>query len=436
MRKVKCRVTGEYGYDCVFFKADNGKYYKTKEVYEDWLKQKEYKTKIFHLVNSKILNKRQDNCGGLIGKLINESGLEPKVLYESIVEQFDYINEIVKNSKENDSSKIYAVFAIATKRLNKVTYAGCYEIKNNETNEIYIGESVDLFGRFTSHIAELYENKHHCVKLQEAFNRIKSISNFTITPLFMFPISSIDKNELKHETLYLETAFYLICKSNNQKLYNTQNPYAMLKNNNVTLSGYEIDCNKVLHLLINDKYKILSKELLERVKDNLQKTGIVFPIESKTRESETKEESEILNAPLTEKLKCGNCDDNNMTDIEKQRILFTSQQIDKGVKLYRISNLLKEFVQNNILPENYDYSTIRDILVENNLISINENRYTVATDYALDNGLYYLSNVHTRSGKTIYNYYVSEKCKELLVDLFSHSKRLKTFNKPSQTNGE
>lgn len=270
MRKVKCRVTGECGYDCEFYKADNGKYYKNKEVYDNWTIQKEYRPKIFYLINSNILNKKADNCGSLIGKLIKESGLEPKTLYESILKNVDYINGILKDSKENDSSKIYTIFSIATKRLNKVTYAGCYEIKNNETNEVYIGESIDLFGRFTNHVAELYEDKHHCRKLQEAFNKTKSISNFTITPLFMFPISSVDKNTLKHETLYLETAFYLIYKSENKLLYNTQNPYAALKNNSVSLSGYDIDCEKVIHLLVEDKYDVIPKKLLKSIRENLQ----------------------------------------------------------------------------------------------------------------------------------------------------------------------
>ena len=270
MRKVKCRVTGECGYDCEFYKADNGKYYKNKEVYENWMSQKEYRPKIFYLINSRILNKQVDNCGSLIGKLIKESGLEAKALYKSILENVEYISEIVRTSQESDNSKIYTIFAIATNRLSKVTYAGCYEIKNNETGEVYIGESIDLFSRFTNHIAELYDNKHHCKKLQEAFNKVKSISNFTITPLFMLPISSGDKNTLKHETLYLETAFYLIYKSENKLLYNTQNPYTALKNNSVSLSGYDIDCEKVIHLLVEDKYDIVPKKILKTIRENLQ----------------------------------------------------------------------------------------------------------------------------------------------------------------------
>ena len=268
MRKVTCRITGETGYDYEFYKASNGKYYKSKELYVNTMIQREYRTKILYLINSDILNKNTSNCASLIGKLINESGLDPSVIYESILQNIDYIKKLMKESDESDSTKIHSIFSIATNRLSKITYVGCYEIRNNKTNEVYIGESINLFGRFTEHISELYENKHHCKKLQEAFNETKTISDFTITPLFMFPISSVDKNELKQESLYLESAFYIIAKSNHEELYNTKNPYIALKNNSVSLNGYAIDCRKVLKLLANDKYGVLPTKLLNTIRKN------------------------------------------------------------------------------------------------------------------------------------------------------------------------
>ena len=35
-RLVKCQITGEKGKSDEFYKASNGKYYKTKELYDDW----------------------------------------------------------------------------------------------------------------------------------------------------------------------------------------------------------------------------------------------------------------------------------------------------------------------------------------------------------------------------------------------------------------
>lgn len=144
MRKVTCRVTGEIGDAYEFYKAPNGKYYKDKDIYENMVTQKEFRGKIFHLINYEILNRNLNNCASLIGKLINETGLEPSVIYDSILQRMDYIKEVISKSNESDSTKIHIIFGIATKSLNKVTYAGCYEIRNNKTNEMYIGESINL----------------------------------------------------------------------------------------------------------------------------------------------------------------------------------------------------------------------------------------------------------------------------------------------------
>lgn len=134
MRKVTCRVTGETGYDYEFYKTPNGKYYKSKELYDNTMAQREYRAKILYLINSDILNKNTSNCASLIGKLISETGLEPNVIYESILQKIDYIKKLMKESNESDSTKIHSIFSIATNRLNKVTYVGCYEIRNNKTN--------------------------------------------------------------------------------------------------------------------------------------------------------------------------------------------------------------------------------------------------------------------------------------------------------------
>lgn len=428
MRKVKCRITGECGYDYEFYKAPNGKYYKSKEIYDEAIIQREYRNKIIYLINIKILNKNISNYGSLIGKLISEAGVMPEAIYESLIDKLDYIKELIDESTENDISKIHIIFSIATKSLNKITYAGCYEIRNTETNEVYIGESINLFSRLITHISELYENKHHCKSLQDAFNKNKSIRNFTITPLFMFPISSIDKNEAKQETLYLESAFYLICKDNQEKLYNTQDPYVALKNNSVSLDQYQIDCNKILHLLANDKYNVIPSKLLESIKKDLRDFGIL----------NTKSINEN-NANL-----CTSSSENNdknifNRDIEmchsnkyiEECIEYTNTLLQKNTPLYRITNLLKEFANEGILPKDYNYTKIRNILIDNNLITIDSSNHTVATDYALQNQFYYISNVSIKKGIPVYNYYLSEKCKELLIDVFSHYENIDELRKVS-----
>lgn len=435
MRKVICRITGECGYNYEFYKAPNGKYYKSKELYDNTMAQREFRTKILYLINSDILNKNASNCASLIGKLINETGLEANVIYESILQNMDYIKKLIKESNESDSTKIHSIFSIATKRLNKVTYAGCYEIRNNKTNEVYIGESINLFGRFTEHISKLYENKHHCEKLQEAFNETKSISDFTITPLFMFPISSIDKNKVKQETLYLESAFYIIAKSNHEELYNTRNPYLALKDNSVSLDMYEIDCKKILHLLANDKYGVLPIKLLNTIRNNLQEDGLLITediaetnveISNTTASIKSDNESSISYREIT-------VDDYKAIDLTDIAgcIAHTKNLLKDNVKLYRITNLLKELASEGFLPIDYDYSKIREILTEKNFITVDSLRNTIATDYALKNGFYFISGITNRNGESVYSYYVSEKFRGLLIDIFSHYKNIDDLKRVS-----
>lgn len=435
MRKVTCRITGESGYSHEFYKAPNGKYYKNKELYDNMMVQKETKGKIFYLINSDILNKHPSNCGSLIGKLINETGLEPDVIYDSILQKMDYIKKVINESDESDSTKIHLIFSIATKRLNRTTYAGCYEIRNNKTNTVYIGESINLFGRFTEHISELYGNKHHCKALQDAFNETKSISDFTITPLFMFPISAIDKNELKQETLYLESAFYIIAKSNHEEIYNTNNPYLALKNNSVTLNGYEIDCKRVLNLLASDKYSVLPTKLLKTIRRNLQEDGLlnVEDINRVDNSSVTTLPSLVKNDEPQITKRDVTTDDYkgiDLSNIEKC-IERTKDLLKDNVKLYRITHLLKELASDGIIPIDYDYSKIREILIEKNLITIDSIRQTVATNYALENGYYFIASVSTKKEEPTYGYYVSEKLKQLLIDIFSQYKNIDDLKRVS-----
>ena len=77
-----------------------------------------------------------------------------------------------------------------------------------------------------------------------------------------------------------------------------------------------------------------------------------------------------------------------------------------------------------IIPIDYDYSKIREILIEKGLITIDSIRQTVATDYALENGFYFISSVSNKKEEPTYGYYVSEKLRELLIDVFSSYKNI------------
>jgi len=77
---------------------------------------------------------------------------------------------------------------------------GVYLIKNVVTNEYYIGGSSDLWKRKTQHFNYLKQNKHHCKRLQESYNKY-GLDNFTHEMLETCTI----ENLIIREQYYLDT---------------------------------------------------------------------------------------------------------------------------------------------------------------------------------------------------------------------------------------
>lgn len=272
VRKVKCNATKEYGTSSDFYYADDGKYYKTKEIYEEYKFDKEYFEK-FYIKIAELLGytdcRMVGSTGGLIRKKFKESKIPKDELYNSLLERETYIKELFGEITEHysDNNRVLGIFKIIETIPESITYGGCYEIKNLHNGEVYIGETLDFFTRMNNHISDLYVNKHHCKALQEAFNECHDISHFKFTPLYLYEIKTKDRENEKHNTLYLECAYYLKYVHNKKKLYNTVNPYVTLKDHSVALDNYAIDCNKVLELLLEDKQNILptkTKKLIEK----------------------------------------------------------------------------------------------------------------------------------------------------------------------------
>ena len=106
--------------------------------------------------------------------------------------------------------------------------------------------------------------------MQDAFNEHHDFSHFKFTPLFLYEIKNKDKESEKHNTLYLECAYYLKYKYDKKKLYNTVNPYTALKEKSVNLENYNIDCKRVLELLLEDKQSILPDKIKSKVEKDLK----------------------------------------------------------------------------------------------------------------------------------------------------------------------
>lgn len=270
---VKCNATGVVGDSSTFYKVNN-KWYQSEEVYLEFIGDKAYRVEIIKKL-LEFLNEDRlyGNIGSFVGKKIKDSKMSCKELYESLCDKEEYIREHLcdKSKFRNEHNQITAIFTVASTIPESITYGGCYEIKNLDTKEVYIGETLDMFQRMNQHISDLYADKHHCKALQEAFNVHKDFSYFKFTPLYLYEIKNKNKENEKHNTLYLECAYFLKYKKEKKEIYNTINPYIALKENSVSLQDYQIDCEKILQLLLVDEQNILSKTIKEKIKKDLSK---------------------------------------------------------------------------------------------------------------------------------------------------------------------
>lgn len=274
MRLVTCRVTGEKGDSSIFYKAPNGKYYKSEEIYNMSIENNDLIKNILVIINRDLLHLTYGYKNALIMKRITEIGLTYKEIFSILEENLTDIQNYISDKEElSISSKILIIFSYISKLANLyTTYSGCYCIENKITNGMYIGESVDVFNRILQHVSDLYNGIHHCHKLQIAFDETKDIQNFNIRPLYIFPEACKDKKDCKEETLYLEAAFYLKFKAEDVEVYNTINPYSALKQGVAKYGDVKIDAKSVLNKLYNDKSNILSRDLKTQIRKELKST--------------------------------------------------------------------------------------------------------------------------------------------------------------------
>lgn len=400
MRTVHCKITGEIGNSDTFYKAPNGKYYKTKEIYDKSVEDKEYITKIFEFINRNILHMTfgHGSNNGLIMKQLNELGLDYKIVLFTLQENYESIQSYLSDKTDTTiASKIFMIFNFVFKHNNmKITYSGAYAIENKDTHAIYIGESIDIFSRFTQHVDDLYNNKHHCKKLQNAFNETHCITDFNFYPLYLLPIVSKDKKREKEETLYLEAAFYLKYKSEKRELYNTLNPYVELKEGHAKYISQKINSKNVLKKLYLDEYKILSSKLIKLIrKDLADKTDI-----------NDSSSTDVILQPIK----------NNVSGISKNTNISTESHISH----YNITEVIKRCSVDGIIPEQYDYNKVRQKLSESGIIYIDENNLTVATQKSIDNKWFILrSDKVDKNGIRKRLYYISEAGKNQIIKSLS-----------------
>ena len=94
---------------------------------------------------------------------------------------------------------------------------------------------------------------------------------------------------------------------------------------------------------------------------------------------------------------------------------------EQGKKFYSLTNVYDEMVKQEIIPQRYDSQKIKEVLVKNNIIELQEHngtKRTFATDYSLTERLIYIKGKYTeKDGFVGYRYLISEKGLEYISDI-------------------
>lgn len=142
--------------------------------------------------------------------------------------------------------------------MRKEIILGVYAIINKINRKCYIGSSSNIYGRWSSHLSELKNNKHKNQKLQRAWNKYGE-NNFVFEMLEIFSDKQMDKLEfrkilIKREQYYLN--LILFANENNDIFKNlgynisrtARNSYGIKRNKTKeykreTKSVYQYDLN-------------------------------------------------------------------------------------------------------------------------------------------------------------------------------------------------
>lgn len=145
-RKVKCQITGEWGTSEIFYKADNGKYYKSKELYDVWNKENEDRKRVIERFATEFL----DYVPGQVFPTVLTKKLKELEFYG-----YDVINKTIDKSYKsiqyalrikdfrNDVGKISYIFAIIKNNINDV-YKQVLAEEKDQKREYNIDTSVDI----------------------------------------------------------------------------------------------------------------------------------------------------------------------------------------------------------------------------------------------------------------------------------------------------
>ena len=109
------------------------------------------------------------------------------------------------------------------------------------------------------------------------------------------------------------------------------------------------------------------------------------------------------------------------TQNSKEEISILKKQ---GHQFYTLTSIYKDMAEQNIIPQDYDTSKLRDVLAKNNLLEIKDDngiKRAFATEYAINEKLLYIKEQRKEnSGFISYRYLVSENGKDFIFNIFKN----------------
>ena len=290
---------------------------------------------------------------------------------------------------------------------------------------MYIGESFDIERRWNQHKQDLINGCHHNYCLQQSFNNYgkKYFSFKVLQKINTEELEKTHANIIEALLLMLESSYIKKFQEENIALYNIENTLEEIIKGNRELSIHtNIAINVLCSYYIKYKYVFNSSKNIFELKERDSILNIIknnSTIRSNTRLKET--EKIILNdlkdkglyEKFTYSFTCkyinGNKQKNklivelneegikyllNNYDFEafrkKKKSTKETTNINKQVVNEKDKNTLKDLqkilLERKLLKENYSYDEFREILITENLVTIDKGtNNTIPTQYAVDN---------------------------------------------------
>lgn len=154
-RQCKCQITGEVGTTDTFYKADNGKYYKSKEVYDIWNKENENRKKVIEKFAIDFLDYKPGQVFPtvLTKKLKELEFYGYDVINRTIDKAYNSIQYAIQHKDfKNDIGKISYIFAIIKNNINDVYKQTVQQEKEKKDETVCeIDNEVDIDNIQTKH---------------------------------------------------------------------------------------------------------------------------------------------------------------------------------------------------------------------------------------------------------------------------------------------